>query len=68
MTHAAARRRRGARFLLAIATVLRHKQMARSDHKPHKIPHPDVYEFDSLCRQIAAHIEREARNFRRRRS
>jgi hypothetical protein len=66
MTHAACRRRRGARFLLALATILRHKEMKRSDRRPHKIPHPDVQEFDTLCRRLAGQIEREARNFRRR--
>lgn len=68
MTHAHQRRLRGARFLNAIATTLRHKQMKRSDGSGFKIAHPDVVEFNTICRRLAAQAEREAANFRRRKT
>lgn len=67
MTHSAARRARGARALLRIACQLRRKAMRRSDGRIFKIPHPDVREFQRLCAVLARRVEREARNFRRRR-
>lgn len=65
-SHAACRRRRGARYLLKMAIRLRNKQACRSDNAQFKVPHKDVTEFLRLCAELATLIEQKAFEFRAR--
>lgn len=68
MTHAHARRLRGARRLNAIATRLRKLRLARYDHRTYKIKHPEEAELRAVCTFLANAIAKEAANFRRRKT